>query len=80
MYFMLAIEVPNLTKICNQLCLIETKFQMYVTAKCISVTVEGDSFLEETAFQHWAAIPVYVSGFSLNLRKLNYIHTTRMDF
>ena len=48
--------------------------------KCISVAVEGDSFLEETTFQHWAAIPVYGSGFSLNLRKLNCIHNTRMDF
>ena len=36
--------------------------------KYISVAVEGDSFLEETAIQHWAAIPVYVSG------------NTRMDF
>ena len=36
--------------------------------KCISVAVEGDSFLEETDFQHWAAIHVYVSG------------NTRMDF
>ena len=27
-----------------------------------SVAVEGDSFLEETAFPHYAAIPVYVSG------------------
>ena len=48
----------------------------------MSVAVEGDSFLEETAFQHWAAIPVYVSdsSFSLNLRKLNCIHNTRMAF
>ena len=50
--------------------------------KCMSVAVEGDSFLEETAFQHWAVIPVYVSGssFSLNLMKLNCIHNTRMAF
>ena len=48
----------------------------------MSVTVEGDSFLEETAFQHWAVIPVYVSdsSFSLNLMKLNCIHNTRMAF
>ena len=45
--------------------------------KCMSVAVEGDSFLEETAFRHGAVIPVYVSGptFSLNLRKLNCIHS-----
>ena len=48
----------------------------------MSVAVEGDSFLKETAFQHWAVIPVYVSGsyFSLNLMKLNCIHNTRMSF
>ena len=48
----------------------------------MSVAVEGDSFLEETAFQHWAMIPVYVSdsSFSLNRRKLNCIHNTRMAF
>ena len=50
--------------------------------RCMSVAVEGDSFLEETVFQHWAVIPVYVSGysFSLYLRKLNCIHNTRMAF
>ena len=50
--------------------------------KCMSVAVEGDSFLEATAFQHWAAIPVFVSSssFSLNLRKLNCIRNTRMGF
>ena len=50
--------------------------------KCMSVSVEGNSFTEETAFQHWAVIPVYVNGssFSLNLRKLNCIHNTRMSF
>ena len=50
--------------------------------KCMSVAVEGDSFLEETTFQHWAVIPVCVNGpsFSLNLRKLNCIHNTRMAF
>ena len=50
--------------------------------KCMSVSVEGNSFSEETAFQHWAVIPVYVSGssFSLNLRKLNCIHNTRISF
>ena len=50
--------------------------------KCMSVSVEGNSFLEETAFQHWAVILVYVSGpsFSLNLRKLDCIHNTRMAF
>ena len=38
--------------------------------------------LQETAFQHWAVIPVYVSGssISLNLRILNCIHNTRMAF
>ena len=48
----------------------------------MSVAVEGDSFLEETVFQHWAVIPVYVSGssFSLNLTELNCIHNTRMAF
>ena len=50
--------------------------------RCMSVAVEGGSFLEETAFQHWAVIPVYVSGssFSLNLTRLNCIHNTRMAF
>ena len=49
--------------------------------KCMSVSVEGNSFSEETAFQDWAVIPVYVSGssFSLNLRKMNCIHN-RMAF
>ena len=48
----------------------------------MSVAIEGDSFLEVTAFQHWTAIPVYISGssFSLNLRKLNCIHNTRTGF
>ena len=50
--------------------------------KCMSVAVEGDSFLEATAFQHWAAIPVFVSGssFSLNKKKVNCFHNTRMGF
>ena len=34
-------------------------------SKCMSVAVEGDSFLEETSFQHWTVIPEYVSGSSL---------------
>ena len=48
----------------------------------MSVAVQGDSFLEQTDFQHCAVIPVYVSGpsISLNLRKLNCIHNTRMAF
>ena len=35
----------------------------------MSVAVEGDSFLEETAFQHWAMITVYVSGSSVSLKQ-----------
>ena len=50
--------------------------------KCMSVSVEGNGFSEEVAFQHWAVIPVYVSGssFGFNLRKLNCIHNTWMAF
>ena len=50
--------------------------------KCMSVAVEGDSFLEETAFQHWVVNPVYINGssFNLDLRKVNCIHNIRMAF